>query len=94
MLTNTNIKTFVTKLPIMRKEQRFVVYPREKDSKKIFIQSKNRIACIDEEKETVLVSTSRSSGSYFVHLTPQAGAKLFPAPKELLEQIKAAEAQQ
>lgn len=84
------MKKITAKLGTMRKPVDWVVYPKKPDDKNIIIQSDKRIAAIDSETGAGLLSASRSSGAYFIHLTPSLGAKPITVSPEILAEIKGA----
>ncbi len=67
--------SFDGKFPGMRKPQDFIVYPFHagNDANVATIQSDTRIGRVDLTTGAVILSASKSSGAYFVHLI---GAKV------------------
>ena len=71
----------------MRKEQSFIFYPCNVNDKTILIQSSQRIARINLEQKTMVLSKGRSSGSYNVDLCSTRGAKIIELTQDEMATI-------
>ena len=80
-------KSFWLKLPGMRKEDDFTIYPYS-GGDTATLQSGTRILQLDLRTGKALVSKARSGGAYFVHLNPALGATFIDFPKDKLVEIQ------
>ena len=79
--------SFSGKFDGMRMAQDFIVYPMRETSRAIKIQSDTRIGLVDLETGAVMLSPSRTGGSYGVHLAFARPAGVLSG--ELLLMLKA-----
>lgn len=77
----------MAKLGNMRKAVEWIIYPKERDSENITIQSDHRIAVVDLKAGICLLSKHCSSGAYRRHLSKLAGATVVPISAELVAEI-------
>jgi len=85
------IASFSYKLAGMRKDQRFVVYPRKSASDPIKVQSDKSIGMFDPVTGRGLLNRK---GKYFLHLNEGLGAEPFEFPREFIDMALAAELKQ
>jgi len=80
-------KGFDIKLPGMRKEADFTIYPYD-GGDYVLLQSDTRILRLNLRTGIALVSKPRSGGAYGVHLNQALGAKFMDFPKDKLVEIQ------
>lgn len=87
--------TIVAKLGNMRKAQEWTVYPKSSaqvGKQDIVIQSDTRIAQINQETKTAVLSQPHKNGSYFLDLLQLRGAMFdVPVPQEVIDAALAAQ---
>lgn len=77
-------KTVTAKLAGMRKEQRFVVYPRKSATDLILVQSERAIGQFDPKTGKGLLNYKGSNAKYFYHLQ-MVGVEVFTFPPEFVK---------
>ena len=81
-------QTVTAKLGNMRKTVEWTVYPAMNGRRRI-IQSKNRIAEVNLDRGSVVLSDGKGGHQRFHKLDPFLGATVCDCPPELLEQLRA-----
>ena len=86
-------QTVTAKLGNMRKTVEWTVYPRAAGGEhRRIIQSKNRIAEVDLNLGSVVLSDGKGGHQGFHKLTAFAGATVVECPPDLLDQLRAMDA--
>lgn len=80
------MKRITAKLGNMRKAKDWVVYPASKGTGDTLttIQCDTRIAAFDAATGDGWLSANKSSGAYFVHLSPALGATKITVPADVI----------
>lgn len=83
-------KSVTGKFKGMRKENKWTVCPVSNAAEhERYIQSSTRIARVNLETGTAVVSKYRSGGAYFIHLSEALGAQTVECPQNIIDQLKA-----
>lgn len=87
------MKSVIAKLGTMRKSTDWIVYPRRKIAGSddyattLLIQSNSRICEFDAATGAGMLSAYRSTGAYFIHLSPLLGATPITVPAEVIAAV-------
>jgi hypothetical protein len=76
------------KLPRMRTESEFTVYPNSAGDKFIKLQSDNHCMLVDLKNGRTLVSRRFDQYPHFEACLPQNGGKAIDTPDEIIEQLQ------
>ena len=76
------------KLPRMRSESEFTVYPISAGDKLIKLQSDNHCMIVDLKNDRTLVSRRFNQYPRFEACLPKNGGKVINTPKEIIEQLQ------
>jgi hypothetical protein len=85
------MKSVIAKLGNMRKSTDWIVYPQsrtaDRDATTLIIQSNSRICEFDAATGAGMLSAHRTSGAYFIHLSPLLGATPITVPAEVIAAV-------
>ena len=86
------MKSVIAKLGTMRKSTDWIVYPRRRTptddyATTLIIQSGSRICEFDAATGAGMLSAYRTTGAYFIHLSPLLGATPITVPAEVIAAV-------